>query len=130
MAQETYHGVGKRKTSVASVWIKPGQARIVVNKRDMDDYFPRETLKMIINQPFQLTGTEGQFDVLVNVRGGGVSSQADAVRYGLVKALLAYDPNFRPVLKRAGLVTRDARVVERKKYGRKKARKGFQWRKR
>ncbi len=130
MAQETYHGVGKRKTSVARVWIKPGQGRIVVNKRDMDDYFPRETLKMIINQPFQLTGTEGQFDVMVNVRGGGVSSQADAVRYGLVKALLAYDPNFRPVLKRAGLVTRDARVVERKKYGRKKARKGFQWRKR
>lgn len=130
MAQETYHGVGKRKTSVARVWIKPGQGRIVVNKREMDDYFPRETLKMIINQPFQLTGTEGQFDVMVNVRGGGVSSQADAVRYGLVKALIAYDAKFRPVLKRAGLVTRDARVVERKKYGRKKARKGFQWRKR
>lgn len=130
MAQETYHGVGKRKTSVARVWIKPGQGRIVVNKREMDDYFPRETLKMIINQPFQLTGTEGQFDVMVNVKGGGVSSQADAVRYGLVKALIAYDAKFRPVLKRAGLVTRDARVVERKKYGRKKARKGFQWRKR
>ncbi len=130
MAQETYHGVGKRKTSVARVWIKPGQGRIVVNKREMDDYFPRETLKMIINQPFQLTGTEGQFDVMVNVKGGGVSSQADAVRYGLVKALIACDAKFRPVLKRAGLVTRDARVVERKKYGRKKARKGFQWRKR
>ncbi len=130
MAQETYHGVGKRKTSVARVWIKPGQGRVTVNGREMDDYFPRETLKMIINQPFQLTETEGQFDVTVNVRGGGVASQADAVRYGLVKALIAYDANLRPVLKRAGIVTRDARVVERKKYGRKKARKGFQWRKR
>ena len=130
MAQDTYHGVGKRKTSVARVWMRPGQGRIVVNGREMDDYFPRETLKMIINQPFQLTGTEGQFDVMVNVRGGGVSSQADAVRYGLVKALIAYDASLRPVLKRAGLVTRDAREVERKKYGRKKARKGFQWRKR
>lgn len=130
MAQEKFHGVGKRKTSVARVWIKPGQGRVVVNGREMDDYFPRDTLKMIINQPFQLTDTEGQFDVMVNVRGGGVSSQADAVRYGLVKALIAYDSSLRPVLKRAGLVTRDARVVERKKYGRKKARKGFQWRKR
>ncbi len=130
MAQEKYHGVGKRKTSVARVWIKPGQGRVVVNGREMDDYFPRDTLKMIINQPFHLTDTEGQFDVVVNVKGGGVASQADAVRYGLVKALIAYDDSLRPVLKRAGLVTRDSRVVERKKYGRKKARKGFQWRKR
>ena len=130
MAQDKYHGVGKRKTSVARVWISPGQGRIVVNKRGMDDYFPRETLKMIINQPFQLTGTEGQFDVTVNVKGGGVASQADAVRYGIVKALIAYDGNLRPVLKREGLVSRDSREVERKKYGRKKARKGFQWRKR
>ncbi|BAT70974.1 small subunit ribosomal protein S9 [Thermosulfidibacter takaii ABI70S6] len=130
MAEVIYHGVGKRKTSVARVWMKPGNGEIVINKRSLEEYVPRESLKKLIFEPLELVGKVGEFDIKVNVRGGGVASQADAIRYGIAKALLAYDENLRPVLKKAGLLTRDARIVERKKYGRHKARRGFQWRKR
>ena len=130
MADVIYHGVGKRKTAVARVWMKPGTGNIVINKRSLEDYIPRESLRKLIFEPLELVGKVGEFDIKVNVKGGGVSSQADAIRYGIAKALLAYDESLRPVLKKAGLLTRDARIVERKKYGRHKARRGFQWRKR
>ena len=130
MSTEIYHGVGKRKNAIARVWMRPGTGEITVNNRSLETYFPRETLRALIFQPLKLTGTEGQFDIKVNVKGGGVSGQADAVRYGIAKALINYDLNLRPTLKKAGLCTRDARIVERKKYGRRKARRGFQWRKR
>ena len=125
-----YHGVGKRKTAIARVWMKPGNGEIIINKRPLDEYVPRESLKKLIFEPLELVGKVGEFDIKVNVKGGGVSAQADAIRYGIAKALLAYDENLKPVLKKAGLLTRDARIVERKKYGRHKARRGFQWRKR
>ena len=130
MAEVIYHGVGKRKTSVARVWMKPGSGQIVINKRSLEEYVPRESLRKLIFEPLELVNKVGEFDIKVNVKGGGVSSQADAIRYGIAKALLAYDESLRPVLKKAGLLTRDARIVERKKYGRHKARRGFQWRKR
>lgn len=130
MNSDIYHGVGKRKSAIARVWLRPGTGVITVNNRALEDYFPRGTLVTFILRPFRLTGTEGQFDVKVNVKGGGVSGQAEAVGYGIAKALMDYDINLRPALKKAGLCTRDARVVERKKYGRHKARRGFQWRKR
>ncbi|RLB04523.1 MAG: 30S ribosomal protein S9, partial [Deltaproteobacteria bacterium] len=125
MAEERFYATGKRKTAVARVWLRPGQGRIEVNKRQLDEYFPRETLKMTILQPFELTNTLGQFDVYVNVRGGGVSGQAGAVRHGISKALLAYNENFRDILKKAGFITRDPRVKERKKYGQRGARARF-----
>lgn len=130
MADVIYHGVGKRKTSIARVWMRPGKGEVVINKRSLDEYVPRDSLKKLIFEPLELVGKMGEFDIKVNVKGGGVSSQADAIRYGIAKALLAYDEGLRPVLKKAGLLTRDARIVERKKYGRHKARRGFQWRKR
>lgn len=130
MSTVIYHGVGKRKTSIARVWIKPGTGKIEINGRSIDDYIPRESLKALLFEPLELTGKVGEFDIKVNVKGGGISSQADAIRYGIAKALIAYNPELRPVLKKAGLLTRDARIVERKKYGRHKARRGFQWRKR
>jgi len=130
MAEERFYATGKRKTAVARVWLRPGQGRIEVNKRQLDEYFPRETLKMTILQPFELTNTLGQFDVYVNVRGGGVSGQAGAVRHGISKALLAYNENFRDILKKAGFITRDPRVKERKKYGQRGARARFQYSKR
>ncbi len=130
MADVIYHGVGKRKTSIARVWMKPGTGQIIINKRSLEEYVPRESLRKLIFEPLELVNKVGEFDIKVNVKGGGVSSQADAIRYGIAKALLAYDENLRPVLKKAGLLTRDARIVERKKYGRHKARRGFQWRKR
>ncbi len=130
MAEVIYHGVGKRKTSVARVWMKPGRGEVIINNRPFEEYIPRESLRKLIFEPFELVGKVGEFDIKVNVKGGGVSAQADAIRYGVAKALLAYDANLRPVLKKAGLLTRDARIVERKKYGRHKARRGFQWRKR
>jgi small subunit ribosomal protein S9 len=127
---DIYHGVGKRKSAIARVWMKTGTGSISVNNKPLENYFPRETLRYLVYQPLRLTGTEGQFDVKINVKGGGISGQADAVRYGIAKALMDYNIDLRPTLKKAGLCTRDARVVERKKYGRRKARKGFQWRKR
>jgi small subunit ribosomal protein S9 len=125
-----YYGTGRRKTSVARVWLRPGQGTITVNRRAFEAYFPRETLRMMICQPLQLTNTLGQFDVWVNVGGGGIAGQAGAVRHGIARALLAFDDKLRPTLKRAGLVTRDPRMRERKKYGQPGARKQFQYSKR
>ena len=127
---ESYYGTGKRKTSVARTWLKPGTGIITVNKRPLDEYFGRETAKMIVEQPLVLTDTHGSFDIRVNVSGGGIAGQATAIRHGIAKALLEYNPEFRPVLKKAGLVTRDARVKERKKYGQRGARARFQYSKR
>ena len=125
-----YYATGKRKTSIARVWILPGEGRILVNKKPVDEYFLRETSLMIIKQPFELTGTWGRFDVNASVVGGGLSGQAGAVRHGITKALLEVDPGYRGELKKAGLITRDSRVKERKKYGLKGARKSFQFSKR
>jgi small subunit ribosomal protein S9 len=130
MAEERYYATGKRKTTVARVWLRPGEGKIEVNKRTFDDYFPRETLRMTIMQPLELTNTTGQFDVHVNVKGGGMSGQAGAVRHGISKALLLYNEKYRDVLKKAGFITRDPRVKERKKYGRRGARARFQYSKR
>jgi small subunit ribosomal protein S9 len=127
---EVYYGTGKRKTAVARTWLKPGKGSMTINQRDVDDYFRRETAKMIVEQPLVLTDTYGSFDVNVNVSGGGISGQAAAVRHGITKALLQVNPEFRPILKRAGFVTRDPRVKERKKYGQKGARARFQYSKR
>jgi len=130
MAEERYYATGKRKTTVARVWLRPGEGKIEVNKRTFNDYFPRETLRMTIMQPLELTNTTGQFDVRVNVKGGGMSGQAGAVRHGISKALLLYNEKYRDVLKKAGFITRDPRVKERKKYGRRGARARFQYSKR
>jgi small subunit ribosomal protein S9 len=130
MTEERYYATGKRKTTVARVWLRPGEGKIEVNKRSFDDYFPRETLRMTIMQPLELTNTVGQFDVHVNVKGGGMSGQAGAVRHGISKALLLYNEKYRDVLKKAGFITRDPRVKERKKYGRRGARARFQYSKR
>ena len=127
---ESYYGTGKRKTSVARTWLKPGKGVIMVNKRPLEEYFGRETAKMIVEQPLVLTDTHGSFDIKVNVAGGGIAGQAAAIRHGIAKALLEYNPEFRSVLKKAGLVTRDARVKERKKYGQRGARARFQYSKR
>ncbi len=127
---EVYYGTGKRKTSVARTWLKSGSGIITINKRSIDDYFGRETAKMIVEQPLFLTDTHGSFDVTVNVSGGGISGQAAAIRHGITKALLQVNPEFRPVLKKAGFVTRDSRIKERKKYGQKGARANFQYSKR
>jgi small subunit ribosomal protein S9 len=125
-----YYGTGRRKTSVARVWLRPGVGKIVVNRRPIEDYFGRETLRMIICQPLQLTSTLGQFDALVNVGGGGPSGQAGAVRHGIARALLQFDEKLRQTLKRAGCLTRDPRMKERKKYGQPGARSKFQYSKR
>ena len=125
-----YYATGKRKTSVARVWILPGDGRILVNNTPVDEYFLRDTSLMVIKQPFDLTGTWGRFDVKATVKGGGLSGQAGALRHGISKALLDVDSGYRGALKKAGLLTRDARVKERKKYGLKGARKSFQFSKR
>ena len=127
---ESYYSTGKRKTSVARTWLRPGTGIITVNNRTIEDYFARETAKMVVEQPLVLTDTYGRFDVKVNVAGGGISGQAAAIRHGITKALLEYNPEFRPILKKAGLITRDARMKERKKYGQKGARARFQYSKR
>ncbi len=110
--------------------MKEGEGKLIINRRSVEEYFPRETLRMIINQPFKLTDTYGKFDVSVNVRGGGISGQAGAIKHGISKALLAANEDYRSILKKEGFLTRDPRVVERKKYGQKKARKRFQFSKR
>ena len=125
-----YYATGKRKTSVARVWLEPGDGTILVNKKGLTDYFRRETSRMIIRQPFDVTGTWGSFSVKATVKGGGLSGQAGALRHGIAKALLAVDPTHRPALKRVGLISRDPRVKERKKYGQKGARARFQFSKR
>jgi small subunit ribosomal protein S9 len=124
------YATGKRKNAIARVWIKPGNGKVEVNGRDITVYFARPVLRMIINQPFQVSDRLDQFDVYCTVVGGGLSGQAGAVRHGIATALTLYEPTLRPNLKHAGLLTRDARVVERKKYGRRKARRGMQWAKR
>ncbi len=130
MATKIYYGTGKRKTAIARVWLKPGEGKAIINKRPSDQYFGRETAKMVIQQPFELTETQNQFDLLANVRGGGMSGQADAIKHGIAKALLEYDSNLRDILKREGFLTRDSRVKERKKYGKRGARASYQYSKR
>ncbi|MEZ5425187.1 MAG: 30S ribosomal protein S9 [Pyrinomonadaceae bacterium] len=130
MAEIQYYGTGRRKTSTARVYLRPGNGEIKVNRRQFEDYFPNEALRMIINQPLRLTDTVGKFDILINVAGGGNAGQAGAVRHGITRALLEYNQDLRPVLKKAGLITRDPRKKERKKYGQKGARARFQFSKR
>jgi small subunit ribosomal protein S9 len=130
MTQQRYYATGKRKSAIARVYMKTGNGNIVVNKRSYEEYFSRPSLKMIIKQPFEITGKKDQFDLYINVSGGGVAGQAGAVKHGISKALLEYDAELRPILKKAGFLTRDARVVERKKYGQPGARKRFQFSKR
>ena len=124
------YATGKRKDAVARVWIKPGSGKIVVNDRPVEVYFARPVLRMILRQPLEIAKRVNQYDLAVTVAGGGLSGQAGAVRHGLAKALTHYEPELRPVLKRGGFLTRDSRVVERKKYGRAKARRSFQFSKR
>jgi len=130
MADIMYRATGRRKTSVARVILRPGSGNIVVNKRPVEQYFPRETLRMIIRQPLELVGLTDKFDIQVNVKGGGLSGQAGAIRHGIARALLEYDPDLKPKLKKEGLLTRDPRMKERKKYGLAGARKRFQYSKR
>lgn len=125
-----YYGTGRRKKSVARVRLVPGSGNVTINDREIDEYFGLETLKVIVRQPLALTNTEGKFDVLVNVKGGGFTGQAGAIRHGIARALLEADPEMRPELKKAGFLTRDPRMKERKKYGLKKARKAPQFSKR
>jgi small subunit ribosomal protein S9 len=124
------YATGKRKDAVARVWIKPGSGKITVNGRDVEVYFARPVLRMILRQPLEIAKRSGQYDLMITVAGGGLSGQAGAVRHGLAKALTHYEPELRPALKREGFLTRDSRVVERKKYGKKKARRSFQFSKR
>ena len=130
MADIQYYGTGRRKTSTARVYLRPGSGDITVNRRTFGEYFPNEALQMIIRQPLSLTDTLGKFDILVNVDGGGQAGQAGAVRHGITRALMEFNADLRPALKKAGLVTRDPRQKERKKYGQKGARKRFQFSKR
>jgi len=128
--EKRFYATGKRKTAVARVYMKPGSGVLVINKRNFDDYFTRDSLKMIIQQPLELVGRKDQFDLFVNVKGGGIAGQAGAIKHGISKALVEYDLDLRPALKRAGFLTRDARIKERKKYGQPGARKRFQFSKR
>ncbi|NLC70641.1 MAG: 30S ribosomal protein S9 [Desulfuromonadaceae bacterium] len=130
MAERKYYATGKRKTSVARVWLRDGSGAITVNKQPLDDYFGRAILRMVIEQPLALTETMGRFDIDVNVCGGGHTGQAGAIKHGISKALMEYSLDLRPTLKRAGFITRDSRVKERKKYGRRAARARFQFSKR
>lgn len=130
MAGTLYHGVGKRKTSVARVWIRPGEGNIKINRKPMSDYLVRETDRMLVRQPLEITETLGKYDVQINVRGGGISGQAGAIRHGISRALVEINPDFRLSLKKADLLTRDSRMKERKKYGQPGARKRFQYSKR
>lgn len=130
VVHDRFYGTGRRKTSIARVWIRPGPGRIIVNRRPFEEYFSRETLRMIIAQPLEVTNTSGQFDVFVNVGGGGTTGQAGAVRHGVARALARFDDKLRLPLKKAGLLTRDPRMRERKKYGQPGARQKFQYSKR
>ena len=130
MAVVTYNATGRRKSSVARVRLVPGEGKIIINQRELDDYFGLKTLELIVNQPLELTETKGKYDVLVNVIGGGFSGQAGAIRHGIARALLKVDEEFRSALKKAGYLTRDPREKERRKYGLKKARKASQFSKR
>ena len=130
MAEEIYHAVGKRKTAVARVWMKPGSGNISVNNRAVEDYITRESGRELIKQPLEITDTIGKYDIIVNVRGGGVFGQAGAIRHGISRALVEINPEFRLPLKKADLMTRDPRMKERKKYGQPGARARFQYSKR
>jgi len=130
MAENKFYATGKRKTSVARVWIKSGNGSIVVNQKPIDEYFGRETSKMVVRQPLELTGNVGKYDVIVSVCGGGPSGQAGAIKHGITKALMEADANLRDALKKAGFITRDSRIKERKKYGKRSARRSFQFSKR
>ena len=130
MASDKFYGTGRRKKSVARVYLVPGTGNIIINKRSVDEYFGLETLKVIIRQPLVATETDGKFDVIVTVKGGGFTGQAGAVRHGIARALLEADPEYRPILKKAGYLTRDPRMKERKKYGLKAARRAPQFSKR
>ena len=130
MAEIQYYGTGRRKTATARVYLRPGDGSVQVNRKPFDNYFPNETLRMIIRQPLNLTETANKFDILVNVAGGGPAGQAGAIRHGITRALIEYNSDLRPTLKQAGLITRDPRIKERKKYGQKGARKRFQFSKR
>ena len=127
---EPIYATGKRKTSIARVWLEPGEGKFVINERALKVYFGRETCELVILQPFDLTGTRNQFDVTVNVHGGGIAGQAEAIRHGISKALLLHNQDFKDALKKAGFLTRDSRVKERKKYGRRGARRRPQFSKR
>lgn len=130
MGQDLYHAVGKRKTSIARIWMKPGRGQITINKRPIDEYIKRESDKVLILQPLELTDTLGKYDIAANVQGGGVSGQAGAIRHGISRALVDINPDFRLPLKKGELLTRDPRMKERKKYGQPGARKRFQYSKR
>jgi small subunit ribosomal protein S9 len=130
MAEQKIYATGRRKTSIARVWMKPGTGEITINKRTMDEYFGRPTSKMVVRQPLELTDNIGKFDIDVNVCGGGPSGQAGAIKHGITKALLEVDPELRASLKKAGFITRDSRIKERKKYGKRGARRSFQFSKR
>lgn len=129
-AQRRSYATGKRKEAIARVWIKPGVGRVLINGRDQADYFARDVLRMMISEPFVLTSREGQYDVFCTIIGGGLSGQAGALRHGISKALVEYEPDLHSILKQAGFLTRDSRIVERKKYGHRKARRRFQFSKR
>ena len=124
------YATGRRKNAVARVWVKPGSGQVTVNGEAMAEYFARPVLQMLLGQPFKVANVNGQFDVMATVKGGGLSGQAGAVKHGISRALSLYDPELRPALKAAGFLTRDSRMVERKKYGRRKARRSFQFSKR
>ena len=130
MAEIQYYGTGRRKTSTARVYLRPGVGDVLVNRKSFDTYFPNETLRMIIRQPLHLTETASKFDILINVSGGGPSGQAGAIRHGITRALIEFNADLRSALTHGGLVTRDPRIKERKKYGQKGARKRFQFSKR
>lgn len=130
MSETLFNGTGRRKTSVARVWLKPGKGSFKVNNRELNEYFPRESWQIQVREPLELTETDGQYDILVNVQGGGLTGQAGAVRHGLSRALLQSNDTLRKKLKVAGLLRRDSRMVESKKYGKRKARRGQQFSKR
>ena len=130
MPENAFYATGRRKTAVARVWMSPGTGAIMINRRDVDNYFGRATSKMVLRQPLEATETVGRYDIRVNVKGGGLAGQAEAIRHGITRALMLINAGFRPVLKKLGYVTRDPRKVERKKYGQRGARARFQFSKR
>ena len=130
MAVKRFYATGRRKTAVARVWMREGSGEFIVNKRNFDDYFQLATVKQLVNRPLDITGKRGQFDFIVNVRGGGTTGQAGAIKHGIARALVEYDESLKQSLKKAGLLTRDARIKERKKYGQPGARKRYQYSKR
>jgi small subunit ribosomal protein S9 len=130
LAKARYYGTGRRKSSIARVYLVPGTGKIIINKREMDNYFGLDTLKLIVRQPLVITENQEKFDIMVNVKGGGFTGQAGAIRHGITRALMQSDADLRPILKKAGFVTRDPRMKERKKYGLKAARRAPQFSKR